>query len=147
MLVGKTERREVPHEEGQWFEFRQLSGSELDDAEEAQTERALKMVRGLDAGTLASMQSQAPAQPPATAASQYDADTLVRYGVAAWSYAEPCSDENKRLLDARTREWAVGVILEANVRPAGEASGSAASSGAGPSRRNSPEPIESEAPA
>ena len=133
MLAGRKERRDVPHEPEQWIEFRTLSGAQLDEAEEMQTQRSLAMVKGLDVSAVQAMSSQSSDQRREQAESQkYDKDTLVRFGVFAWSLGEPCTDENKALLDAETRDWAVEQILEMNVRPLATSSGSSeTSNGAG----------------
>jgi len=122
MLVGKTERRDVPHEPGEWFEFRQLSGPELDEAEERQTQRALAMVKGLDPGAMAILREQGQAAPAGTE-QRYDKDTLVRHAVVAWSYTEPCEDDSKARLDAATRDWAAAVSVEMNTLGEAKASG------------------------
>lgn len=133
MLAGQTERRDVPHEEG-WFEFRTLSGRELDEAEAVLTRRTMDMVKGMD---LTALRSNAAAQQTETRDS-YDKDTLIKYGVTAWSLDVPCDDANKAMLDAQTRNWAAGVIVEMNVRPLANGSDSGANSLTENSHRNSP---------
>lgn len=112
MRAGQTEKRDLPHEEG-WMEFRTLSGRELDDAEEVQTRRGLMMVDGIN---LTALRASAEAQ-QRDQRDSYDKTTLIKYGVVGCSECEPCSDEAKQALDAQTRNWAVSVILEMNVRP------------------------------
>jgi len=126
-LVGKTERRDVPGEEGEWMEFRKLTGGELDQAQEVAMKKAIALVQGVDGAAIEAMRSGAAAA--AEEGDSYDADTLVEYGVVAWSYTEPCDAENKRRLEAATRDWAAGVIKEMNVRPPVSA---AASNGSSP---------------
>jgi len=132
MFAGRTERRDVPHEAGAWIEFRTLSGAQLDEAERDETRESLKLFTGgMDEGVISAMQKAAEtgsaqgskgAERPA--ATSYARSTLIRYGIAAWSAEEPCDDEHKQLLDSATRDWAVSVILEMNVRPEGEGIGS-----------------------
>ena len=76
-------------------------------------------------------------------AAAYDKDTLVQYGVMAWSYAEACDDEAKKRLEAATREWAASVVVEMNVRPPVSASGSNGSSQPDESAPNSVSPMDS----
>jgi len=133
MLAGRIERRDVPHAEGQWIEFRTLSGRELDEAEELQTQRAMRMVAGMD---LSAIRSAADAQ-TAEQRDSYDKDALIKYGVAAWSLDDPCTEENKKMLDAQTRAWAVAVIVEMNVRPLASGSDSADFSSTENSHRSS----------
>lgn len=137
MLVGKTERRDIPHEVGQWFEFRQLSGVELDEAEQVQTKASLAMISGLDEAALASLRAQAGTAREGPAPDKYDKATLLKYAVAGWSYGEPCTLANVAKLDALTRDWAVGVVLEMNTRPLAITSGGEATYGNGASRENS----------
>lgn len=129
MLVGTdTERIEIPHESGQWMEFKLLSGHELDEAEQAQTKRFLRMVAGMDAGTLDAMRGMSGAQAGDVRPDTYDKDKLVEYGVVGWSYDQPCGTAQKAKLDARTRNWAVDIILERNTRTEGEGTDSGGSS-------------------
>lgn len=138
MLVGKTERREIPHEGGEWMEFRHLSGLQMDEAEETQTRRSLALVKGIDPAIMATWTADARQQVQAQGASGgYDKAILIRYGIAAWSYAEPCTDENKERLDAVTWDWAAAAIIEMNVRDLGEGIGSDGRLLQGRSRRSS----------
>lgn len=141
MRAGRTEKRDVPHEEGAWVEFRTLSGLELDEADEAQTD---KFVARYGKETLMSM-SQAASNVTITEEmlkqqqnQRYDKATLLRYGVVGCSECNPCSDEAKQLFDGQTREWAVEVILEMNVRPLANGAGSAINSSTANSHQNSP---------
>jgi hypothetical protein len=126
MLVGTTdtERVDIPHESGQWMEFKLLSGRELDEAEQAQTKRFLRMVAGMDAGTLDAMRKMSGSPAADARPDTYDKEKLVEHGVVAWSYDEPCTAAKKALLDARTRDWAAAAIIERNTRTEGEGPGS-----------------------
>jgi hypothetical protein len=134
MRAGRTERRDVPHEPGQWVEFRTLSGRELDEAEELQTKRAMRLVEGMD---LSAIRSAATTQTPEQRDS-YNKDTLVKYGVIGCSECEPCSDEDKLKFDGATRDWAASVVLEMNLRPLASGSASALSSSTESYHQNSP---------
>lgn len=116
MLAGRTERRDVPHEAGAWIEFRTLSGRELDEAEHEVTKRQTALANNFTAETLQAIRAQADSVTRSPKDS-YDKDTLIRYSISAWSLDEVCSDANKMRLDASTREWAIDVIVEMNVRP------------------------------
>lgn len=122
MLAGRKEKRDVPHEEGAWIEFRTLSGRELDEAQQAASARGIELLSKIEPGALQALQSN---RQEATAPPALDKDILIRYGVVAWSILEPCTDENKAMLDAQTREWCASVITEMNTRSEGEGSGSA----------------------
>src|SRR3990172_3763398 len=127
---GRTGGRDTPGEPGEWIDFRKLTGGELDEAEAVQTHRSLSMVKGLDSAAMSAIRTDpgVPVVAVPDPASSYDKDTLVQYGVVAWSYSEPCDAEHKRLLEAATRDWAASAIVEMNVRPPGSASGSNGSS-------------------
>lgn len=124
MLAGRTEWRDIPFEPGSRFEFRTLSGRELDEAQEAATSKALQSFKALGAELIAAIQQQ-QRDTTAKAADSYDADTLIRCGLVAWSYEEPCNDEEKGRLDGRCRDWASAQIIEMNTYPEGEGQGSA----------------------
>lgn len=142
-LVGKTERRDIPHEPGAWLEFRRLTGAELDEADAKGTERAMSFSTRLPAetvGRLMDRQQEAdltPEQQEERDFGGYDKDTLVRYGVVGWSYDEPCNDETKARLDAATRDWAALQVYRMNRRPEGEGSGSGEASSDGVSTASS----------
>lgn len=145
-LVGKDQVvRDVPHEEGQSFTFRLLSGPELDEAQEVEQQRQMGMLkhispevvqqiiqRGGQTAILTDDQRAALRERGVDAdvveevvkreerAAQFDKDTLVLYGLSAWSYDEDCDDTNKRRLDARTRDWAATEIVKMNTRSVGE---------------------------
>lgn len=146
MLAGRTEKRDVPHEPGQWIEFKTLSGMQLQRAKEAQskkdTETATGFMKGMDGDTILKMQEREERKAKAeTPAEKYDPEMLITWGVNAWSSEMPCTDENKLLLDAVTFDWALAQILEINVRTPGEGNGSATSYAQTNSHGNSTEPI------
>ena len=125
---------DIPHEPGHRMTFRPLSGAELDEAERVATKRVIQMMEGIDLSKLAAPRDVDETDRRRT---QYDADTLIRHGVIAWSYEVECNDETKRDLDARTRDWARDIILGMNVRTEQEQGNSVASSWEGASRTNS----------
>ena len=141
MLAGQKEKRDIPHEEGQWFEFQTLSGKQLEEAKALEQERALRQMREMGQDLIQAMQARGGAAAEPAPVDFYDKDFLVRYAVTAWSYDAPCNDENKLLLDAATREWAAETIVEINTRTPGEATGSSVNSNGASSHSNSVEPI------
>ena len=121
-----TESRKAPPEvdaDGPEFEFRRLTGHQLDEAEEEATKKALRLVSQLPAESVAAMQNRATREALGVKRrelSTYDADLLIRYGLVGWPYPEPCDDEHKALLDVRCRDWCADVITEMNVVTEGE---------------------------
>ena len=135
-LVGREiERVEIPHEDGQWVELRALSGAELDEAERRNTRRVLEMVQGVDLGSIPTTGQDPDERERRRAA--YEPETLIRHALVGWSYAEPCDDEHKALLDAPTRAWLVEAILERNVRLESGKDGSGRTSSPASSRQSS----------
>lgn len=130
MFAGdQTKDMEVPHQQGNFFTFRNLSGPELDEADVAGTRRAAEQMKVLPD----SIVNQAMAKDSGKDVERdefrgYDRLTLVRYGVQDWRGPDcgnhPCTDEEKARLDARTLEWAARVVFGMNVRPEGEGEGS-----------------------
>jgi hypothetical protein len=134
MRAGRLERRDLPHEDGAWVEFQTISGRQIDEAQEVKTKRTMRLVEGLDISTLRAAADTAKAEER----DSYDADTLIKYAIVNCSECDQCTEESKQALDAATRNWAVDVILEMNVRPLASASGSGSNSSMGNFRLNSP---------
>lgn len=131
-IVGRVETLDIPHELGQTMQFRRLTGFEMDQAEERTTQSAMKVIAGIDPAVMAAWAGQGRTE-GRQRQSRFDKETLVQFGVIGWSYAEPCTDENKAKLDAWTRDWAAAVIEEMNVRSEGEGEGSGGNSSRGDS--------------
>lgn len=113
-LVGKEKiKKDIPGESGEWMEFRELSGAELDEADRAATRRVIDMMQGVD---LSSLKTPTEVDETKRRQAAYDPDVLIQHGVVGWSYEEPCTPENKRLLTSATRNWARDVILDMNLR-------------------------------
>lgn len=130
MFAGdETKELEIPHELGNFFTFRNLSGPELDEADVAGTRRAAEQMKALPD----SIVNQAMAKDSGKEAERdefrgYDRVTLVKYGVQSWRGpkcdSRQCTPEEKANLDARTLAWAARIVFEMNVRPEGEGEGS-----------------------
>lgn len=119
MLAGRTERRDVPHAPGEWVEFKTLSGLQMQRASDIKTERDTKamapMVAQWSEQTLARVQASEAKK--TEKAPDYDTETLIKWGINAWSLDIPCTDENKVLLDGPTLAWAFAQIVEMNTLP------------------------------
>ena len=133
MFAGDdTKDLEIPHEPGNFFMFRNLSGPELDEADVAGTRRAAEQMKALPEVFV----NQAMAKDSGKEAERdefrgYDKLTLVKYGVQGWRGPKcdrQCTPEEKANLDARTLTWAARVVFEMNVRPEGEGEGSGSKS-------------------
>jgi hypothetical protein len=140
----KLVEREVPHEPGNFFAFRRLSGDEWDEATAQSTEAALeaaevaqklqKMIEGLSAQEKAEIDAAQAAPTDAQRLSQNNASPrlLVKYGLVEWrgpNYTDvPCNETEKADLDPASRDWAAVQVLELCTMSEGESSGSVASS-------------------
>lgn len=120
MLVSKTPiRRDVPHEDGQWFDFVRLPWTKTRDARKAAERENRGVMKELGAEFLKAFQAEDDTKklrkllydqewdPRA-----FGADTLLGFGILAWSYDAPVSAESIAELDDVTKDWAVRSILE-----------------------------------
>ena len=119
-LIGKDEIVvDVPHEEGTTFTFRLLSGPELDQAQETEQKRQLRMLREMEPEVIERIMNRAGKE-KSKRTETYDKDTLIAFGLIAWTYPEDCTDDNKTRLDAQTRDWTAAEVIKMNTRSAGE---------------------------
>lgn len=102
---------EIPHEPGQWMRFRLVPYAVLAEARAKKMEDGIRLAKVLDGIKL----DLAEIQKAATAASvdddpaaRYDRATLLRAGIAAWSYEGAVDGDD---LDERTAEWAAREIV------------------------------------
>ncbi len=119
MLTSKVrEKIELPHEPGQWIEIRQLSAQHFQEARETRAETNLRAgrrffemlqmrkVAGLDDVPVAPVETPAETEPAPVIESDplldFDAFTLLKYGIVAWSYPEPVNVGNIADLDEET---------------------------------------------
>ncbi len=161
MLTDKVQplRLDVPGEEGSWFELRQVSGDQLDEASITHQQRAMLM--DISKG-MAQAMGQSDPKPRVCPScgwrgreddaqlrlSECDKATLVRYGLVGWGgqgyEGEPIEgeegDKRKAKLDGGTRDWAASEIFRMSYVTVGEASRSETSgtNGAGPTESSEP---------
>jgi hypothetical protein len=112
---GVTERREIPHEPGEWFEIKLLSWQELEHARDTRSRKSLANIRDMGQEVYGAIQ-QAAANAAAAPADRniednYDRMALLTTGVVGWSYPEPVSAETLGQLDEDTARWAMQNIL------------------------------------
>src|SRR3990172_7957549 len=102
MLTDKVApiRKDVPGEEGCWFEIRQVSGDELDEARARFQQRTMAMdvSQGM-AQAMTSIPRDRQEQTADLTVESCDKATLLRYGLAAWGGGPygggPCNDQRK----------------------------------------------------
>ena len=141
MLTDKVQatRKDVPSEDGCWFDLRQVSGDELDEARARFQQRTMSMdvSQGM-AQAMTNIPRDRQEQTADLTVDQCDKATLLRYGLAGWGGpgydGEPCNDQRKAKLDAGTRDWAAAEIFRLSYITKGEALRSEPSirDGAGP---------------
>lgn len=113
-LISKiTKVVEIPGEPSEWLEIRQLGWVTLEKAKTQRLAALIQMNDVLGALREAIKNGGAVVQEAKAAAAkdpfqQYDQLTLLRHGVAGWSYK---ADVDVELLDEKTAEWAARQIL------------------------------------
>ncbi len=121
-----TTVREIPGEPGCTMTFRQLGWRQLSEAEETRSASVLRNLRTMggellrdlqgigDRGKVEEEAAQTNAADPLT---KYDQATVLRSGIAGWSYPEKVTPEAIDSLDAATARWAALQILEMGLPP------------------------------
>lgn len=112
---GVTERREIPHEPGEFFEIKLLSWQELEHARDTRSRKSLANIRDMGQEVYGAIQraaENATATPvDRTIEDNYDRMALLTAGIAGWSYAEPVSADTLGQLDETTAHWAMTAVL------------------------------------
>lgn len=119
MLVGNTTyRRDIPHEPGEWIMFKLLSWRALEEARTRRQNDALRSFAGVAdvVAQLSSVKREDVQAADEDRATQFDRATLLRKGIAAWSYDAPVDDAALDDLDEVTAEWAVREIIALHTR-------------------------------
>lgn len=127
MLVSKiVEKLDIPHEEGQWVEIRNLSWTAMEEAVNNKQERDIGQVKRMggdvfEAIMRSSKDDDAPAEDESTEKKgrgatfeSYDMETLLRKAIISWSYEGKPTVERIQDLDAKTAKWLAREIYERN---------------------------------
>ena len=107
-----------PWEPGATFGLRLLAWPERDEAQLARTRRSFAVMEEIDPDIMAALPQRAE-DATATPASddpldEYDLGTLLKYGLATWSYEQDLTEQNKAMLDDRTAKWLGREIIRLN---------------------------------
>ena len=107
-----------PWEPGASFGLRLLAWPERDEAQLARTRRSFAVMEGIDPDIMAALPQRAE-DATATPTSddpldEYDLGTLLKYGLASWSYEQDLTEQNKAMLDDRTAKWIGREIIRLN---------------------------------
>ena len=130
MLVTKdiTEQVPIPHEDGQWMQFRRLSWLEMTEAAETAERRSVKKMTQFGSEAVGAIiashektaaatadtdgDGDAPKTAKAPTVGSYDRESLLENGIVAWSYEEKVSPKAIKQLDAETARWAAEQIFD-----------------------------------
>ena len=121
MLIDNVPvQRDIPHEPGQWIEIRRLSWLMLDEAKKRQAATQREDMKALGAEFVAAIMRGNQDEEARVRrrlreqewdVSQFDTLTLLRKGLAGWSYQTDVNADSIGQLDPITAEWAAGEIL------------------------------------
>lgn len=118
MITSRIQKQvSIPHEPGEWFKFRMLSGRQLEEAGDAQQARYLSVAKLLGSEVFDSFRKESNEEPvqadatPEDITRGYHVDTVLKYGVIGWSYPEKITPQTLGDLDDVTRAWAAREIL------------------------------------
>jgi|TARA_R110000824_G_scaffold132891_1_gene295454 hypothetical protein len=128
MLVSKiVEKLDVPHEEGQWIEIKNLSWKAMEEAVNNKQERDIGQVKRMGGDVfeaiMRSSNKDDDDKKPDEGSEKtvrggtfesYDMETLLRKSIIAWSYDGKPTVERIQDLDARTAKWIAQEIYERN---------------------------------
>lgn len=134
MLIRNTVKRiEIPHEPGDWMEFRPLLRGELEEAQLVYQRKYADSLRAVGLDILQALDTPDPtpkddkpesAEKPEPTfeqlAARHDPDVVLKYALSAWSYPEELSPVTIAQLDPETVKWAVAEALRPSYRAAAE---------------------------
>jgi len=108
-----TERIPIPHEPGEWMRFQMLSYLTLDKSRKVRMAELTAETATLSKETIAQIREELAAAKNAPVIKaepiqKHDRATLLRHGIAEWSYEGAVDAED---LDDRTADWAAREIL------------------------------------
>jgi hypothetical protein len=112
MLVKDiTERFQIPHEDDQWIEVRQLGFVELQASRRAKEQDALTKARTMGAEFIKGIQDveSIKSEKPGD---DYDRESLLVASITAWSYPDAVTPKAISTLDERTATWLFGKIVD-----------------------------------
>lgn len=117
MLSSEPIEVEIPHEAGQWMKLRKLSWTKLREARKKQAKEQREIVKDFGADFMKVMaggdeeKTRKFLERQEYHITNFDVETLLKYGIAEWSYDEPVNDEQIEELDEMTARWAAQEIL------------------------------------
>ncbi len=118
MIIGKdsTYEEQIPHEPGQTFTFRYLTGSEMEMAEARKSAQAMELFKSLPPEAIAAVMAAGRAQDEEKKDpyGQHDITLVLNSGIRAWTYGEVVQEDSINMLDGKTRMWAFRHLIDKN---------------------------------
>jgi hypothetical protein len=116
MITSKVRKRlPIPNEPNDWIEIRSLSGPALDEAERVVQRLQVEMANLAGEGLMEQIKKAREESVIAVVVDPlqtYDAETVLRKGLVAWSYSERCTVENISEIDRAMQRWAALEIIK-----------------------------------
>ncbi len=120
MLVSKiVERVDIPHEEGQWVDLRQLSFTAIEEAGKVKQRKGVADVRDMGGDVFEAIMRSSKRQvddddQERDPVDSYDWETLINKALVGWSYDGKPTLERIRDLDMKTARWMAIEICKRN---------------------------------
>ncbi len=114
LVTGITKQVEIPHEKDEWMVFQKLSGTQLEKAKEAAMDAMMGRMKKLGGDVLKALRDLDAKHEQQPSETQYDRTTVLRAGIAKWSYDAKVNPDNIDALDEETAAWAFKEILSLN---------------------------------
>lgn len=113
----------IPHEDGQWMQFRRLSWTEIEEAEAVKSKKFLEstatdpkvqasIAKTISPEDMSKLVAAAIERAKANPFQSCDRATVLRYGIVAWSYGVDVTEANVSDLDKMTAKWAEEQIAD-----------------------------------
>ena len=125
LITGTAHKVYIPHEDSKadggphWVEIRKLSGSEMDEAQASRMATLMERMGSLmtQMNGMRTPSDDTDSDSIETRRQLYDPEVLIKHALVAWSYGADIDENPGGQLDAVTRDWLWGVIVEENTRP------------------------------
>lgn len=127
LLGNSGEKFELPHEHGEWIEWRPLTWDELDRARKAQGRAFIEAMQGIDLSAMRDAVSDvnnadviAAREKMGEAKEEIDKRITLNGGIIRWSYDSKVNAESIARLDPATATVMYNIIRDASVRTTAE---------------------------
>ncbi len=114
LVTNITKRAEIPHEPGEFMEFKKLSWKQLEHAQEISSDALMAKMKSMGGDLIQAFTKNAQEE-KADPSKSYDRDYILQKGIVKWSYDAEVSPDNISDLDEETAVWAFKEILDMNL--------------------------------